>query len=308
MIPRTHSIINNGSRAVPIVCKANDPLNSMDIAGDCFLLLILTKGSAYFKVGSTTFEAVAPCFVCFDERCQPQKLASEGLECNAIYFQPTFLNVNMTMERVHNPTYDQAARNHDLFLLKPFVDKTRFVFSIYRQSAERVNALFDAMDKQLLEQPDWYWSCRGRSYFMELILILERSYGIMQSDVADMAVNKARNPLLKSAIIFIESNYTVDITLEDITEAASTNHATLTRVFKRELGITPVEYLWHYRVTVAQKHLEFTSLSIKEIAVRCGFKTVQHFVRKVRQYLGDTPHQFRKKAVEKRKAELNSDV
>ncbi len=306
MIPQTFSKVDNGSRAVPVRCVPNDDLNKIEIVGDCFLLLIINKGRAYFKVENFVFEAIAPCFVCFDERKTPSLIQSENLECNAIYFQPTFLNVNMTMELVHNPNYDQAARNHDLFLLKPFTDGSRFVFYVHQQYANRAQVLFEAMERELREQPDWYWSCRGRSYFMELMLLLERTYGTVQQDVLEMAANKIRNPQLKNTVIFIESNYSKDITLEDITDAVGVNHSTLTRMFKRELDITPMEYLWRHRVIVAQKHLEFTSLTIKEISFRCGFKTVPHFNRKVKQYLGDTPLNFRKRAVEKRKNDFNN--
>ena len=44
--------------------------------------------------------------------------------------------------------------------------------------------------------------------------------------------------------------------------------------------MTPIEYVWHHRLVVAKKFLEFTDLPIKDIALRCGFKTTQHFSRK----------------------------
>lgn len=86
------------------------------------------------------------------------------------------------------------------------------------------------------------------------------------------------------------------ITLLDIAKAAGINHTTLTVLMKEELGLTAIEYLMKYRVTVAEKQLEFTSVPIKDIANMTGFKTVQHFSRvfkaqptSPRQSFGKTP-------------------
>ena len=107
---------------------------------------------------------------------------------------------------------------------------------------------------------------------------------------------------MKNAVIFIESHYQDNIRLESIAKAASMNHSTLTQLFKDELSMTPVEYLWQYRIIVAKKHLEFTSLPVKDIYMRCGFKTIQHFSRKFEAYTHNTPTAFRDLAVAGRKA------
>ena len=137
---------------------------------------------------------------------------------------------------------------------------------------------------------------------MEIILMLERAYGLIGQDDSGITINKIKNPHLKNAVIFIESHYPESITLESITKAASMNHSTLTQLFKEELYMTPVEYLWQYRITVAKKHLEFTNLPIKDISIRCGFKTIQHFSRKFEAFTNNSPTAFRNMAVAERKA------
>lgn len=76
---------------------------------------------------------------------------------------------------------------------------------------------------------------------------------------------------------------------------------TLTALMKEELGCTAIEYLMKYRITVAEKQLEFTSVPIKDIANMLGFKTVQHFSRVFKAQTGTTPAEFRKSAMQKRK-------
>ena len=73
---------------------------------------------------------------------------------------------------------------------------------------------------------------------------------------------------------------------------------------KAELGITAIEYLMQYRITIAKKHLAFTDVPIKDIANMVGFKTVQHFNRIFKEITGTTPAEFRKSSVQKRKDEM----
>lgn len=291
-------------KVTPVLCAPDDPLDRLEIRGNCFLLLILREGSVYFRVREETFEATAPCFVCFDEREQPEVLRRSEVKCDGVYFHPQFLNTNLTFARVHSDGYEQIAISHDLFLLRPFTDRSQYVFPIFEDCEDRVFRLFAGMCDELREQRDWYWSCRTRSFFMELILLLERSYGIVGQEPPEPSMIRIQDPRLKSAVIFIESHYPESITLQDIARAASLNHSSLTELFKAELGVTPVEYLWRHRIKVAKKHMEFTNIPVKEVAVRCGFKTVQHFGRKFEAYVGMTPMKFREERLFRRKNEI----
>ncbi|MBP5206847.1 MAG: helix-turn-helix transcriptional regulator [Clostridia bacterium] len=302
MIPQTIGREYDVGRIAQIQCVKNDTLKDLDIKGHCFLLLIMREGNASFEVGGRTIYAAAPCFVCFDESKNPRLIRKRGLKCDAIYFHPAFLNVNMTFARVRSNDYSHLAMNHDMFLLRPFIDGEKYVFHIFAGYSDNILRLFQRLDSELLEQRDWYWSCRSRSYFMEIILMLERVYGSFGQDSSEESLNRLTDPHLKSAVIYIEGNYQDDVTLADISAAASTNHNTLTRLFNQELNTTPVEYLWDYRIAVAKKHLEFTTLPLKDISLRCGFKTIPHFVRKFKEYTGVTPSDFRETAVAKRKA------
>lgn len=304
MIPQTFGRQYNIGKMAPIQCVKNDTLKDLNIKNSCFLMLIIHEGSAYFKIGELSFEAVGPCVVCFDEREKPKLVKKRGVKCDSIYFHPVFLNVNMTFDRVRSDDYEYLAQNHDMFLLKPFTDERRFVYPLFEDYINRINLLFDKMEEELKEQHDWYWSCRSRSFFIEMMLILERLYGIIGHMTVSTTIKQVRNPHLKNAVVFIESHYQESITLSDITKAAAINHSTLTNLFKSELDVTPMEYVWQYRISVAKKFLEFTEIPIKDIYSRCGFKTIQHFSRKFEETTHDLPTVFREKAVARRKSDF----
>ena len=300
MIPQTFGCNYNTGRIAPVQCVKEDTLTDLNIKDTCFALILVYEGDVHFQIRDTSFVANAPCFLCFDESESPKMIKKRGAKCDSVYFNPTFLNVNMTFSRVHSGSYAEVAMVHDFFLLKPFTDTVRYVFPVFDESLNNLKRLFSLLEKELREQPDWYWYCRSRSYFMEMMLLLERTYEVVGKSGPIGCAEKIFNPHLKKAVIYIENNYHNDITLEDVMRVAALSRSSLTQLFKNELEMTPIEYVWHYRIVVAHKFLNFTNLPIKDIASRCGFKTVQHFSRKFEESYGLNPTTFREVAVSNR--------
>ena len=297
----------NEGKVAKIECVRNDRLRNIDIKDKCFLLIILTAGKLEFNVENERLYAAAPAFICFDETADPMLISKQKAQYTCIYFHPEFLNVNMSFEMLRKKDYGDIASTHDLFLLKPFTDKA-YVVPIAEAQLEKITQAAEFMQEELKNQRDWYWSCRGRSYFMEIIIALERMYGLIGYGVTHQKSDNTpivKNAKLRDAVLYIESRFDESITLPDIAKAAGMNHTTLTALMKEELGLTAIEYLMKYRITVAEKQLEFTSVPIKDIANMTGFKTVQHFSRVFKSQTGATPAEFRKIAVQKRKEDLN---
>ena len=290
-------------KVAKIECTQNDRLQNTHIKNNCFLLIILTAGKLEFKVENEQFCTAAPAFICFDETQNPVLISKRKAQYTCIYFHPEFLNVNMSFEMLRKKDYGDIASTHDLFLLKPFTDKA-YVVPIAEAQLEKITQAAGYMQEELKNQRDWYWSCRGRSYFMEIIIALERMYGLIGYGVTHQKSDNTpiiKNAKLRDAVLYIESRFDESVTLPDIAKAAGMNHTTLTALMKEELGLTAIEYLMKYRITVAKKQLEFTSVPIKDIANMTGFKTVPHFSRVFKAQTDATPAEFRKNAVQKRK-------
>lgn len=297
----------NEGKVAKIECIKNCSLKNIDIKGKCFLLIILSSGKMKFSVDEKIFIAVAPAFICFDETADPKLISKSNAEYTCIFFHPEYLNINMSFEMLRLKKYNDFASTHDMFLLKPFIDKA-YVIPIAQTQLEKIIQSADYMQEELNNQRDWYWSCRGRSYFMEIIIALERMYGLIGYGIKHQKSYSSpiiKNPKLRDAVLFIESHFDENISLSVISKKSGMNHTTLTVLMKEELGCTAIEYLMRYRITVAKKQLEFTDVPIKDVAVMTGFKTVQHFSRKFKTQIGFTPAEFRKTTVQKRKDDLN---
>lgn len=84
------------------------------------------------------------------------------------------------------------------------------------------------------------------------------------------------------------------LTLDQIARAAHVTPAHLIRSFRAEHGTTPMAYLWQRRVALGVDLLTNTGLGVSAVAERCGFKTVHHLSRRIKQATGLPPAALRR--------------
>jgi len=84
------------------------------------------------------------------------------------------------------------------------------------------------------------------------------------------------------------------ITLGDWGRAVGLNAVYFGRVFKRETGLRPMEWLNERRLQTACHLLASTSETVSEIAETCGFASPFYFSRVFRRHFGQSPINYRK--------------
>ncbi len=100
--------------------------------------------------------------------------------------------------------------------------------------------------------------------------------------------------LVKGAIFFINKNFARHLSRQDISAHCGVSADYLSRVFVKEMGSQLWDYLLSYRLYMAKLMMEETSLTAKEVALKCGFANDSYFSKSFRKAYGVTPNSLRK--------------
>lgn len=94
---------------------------------------------------------------------------------------------------------------------------------------------------------------------------------------------------------FIDRNFqSVDFTIAKLCEECHLSHAQLCRIFLKEHGISPKQYLITKRMEYAKNLLAETPLKIDAVARSCGYTDSVNFMKEFKRRVGKTPGQYRK--------------
>ena len=101
-------------------------------------------------------------------------------------------------------------------------------------------------------------------------------------------------PQLKKIFYFIENHYHESISLRDVAKHVGFSAAYLTELVKQQTGETINRWIVRRRVTAAKALLLETDHSVEQIALKVGYRSLNHFFRQFRQYYGNSPQAWRK--------------
>ena len=99
--------------------------------------------------------------------------------------------------------------------------------------------------------------------------------------------------MAERVITYINEHFSEDIPIERLADMSGLSAYYFIRVFKRETGYTPHEYLIRRRMASARYLLKYTALSIKAICFSTGFSSESVFCNAFKKQHGITPQRFR---------------
>lgn len=95
----------------------------------------------------------------------------------------------------------------------------------------------------------------------------------------EQALSLSGNNRLAYIIRYIRENLDQPLTIQELSEKAYMSESNFHRVFKTELGISPVNFINHERIKRATSLLNDPKKRIKEICMECGFNSMSYFNR-----------------------------
>ncbi len=102
--------------------------------------------------------------------------------------------------------------------------------------------------------------------------------------------------LVKRAIVFLGEHATDPISRWQLAEAVNVSEDYLTRIFRKEIGLSPWDYLNRQRIHLATILLKQSTLTINEVASQTGFQDQAYFCRVFRKIKGMAPTKVRTSA------------
>ncbi|PZR21344.1 MAG: AraC family transcriptional regulator [Flavobacterium psychrophilum] len=91
---------------------------------------------------------------------------------------------------------------------------------------------------------------------------------------------------------YIRKNITSNISLKELSEKACMSTTSFYRYFKRELGMSPIEFILNEKIKQAKKLLKNPGIQINEVCYMAGFDDCNYFIRLFKKYEGITPKQY----------------
>jgi AraC-like DNA-binding protein len=125
---------------------------------------------------------------------------------------------------------------------------------------------------------------------------------LFQEFIYQVETAKSDYPIHRSVLRakgFIDDHLEVACSLNEVSKFANVTPQYLTRLFRRDLNVTPIQYLWRQRAKKANQLLQRTSLSVSEIAFACGYDNPNHFSRHIKEQFGAPPTELRRRRLEK---------
>ena len=112
-------------------------------------------------------------------------------------------------------------------------------------------------------------------------------------DFVFRTVDRTNLGRLGSALEYINNHYTEEIEVSELAERCFMSEAHLFRLFKKDVGMSPIEYKNHLRIRKAETLLLDPDLGIGEIAALLGFENACYFSRLFKNQTGISPMRYR---------------
>ena len=111
---------------------------------------------------------------------------------------------------------------------------------------------------------------------------------------AESAVSATGRETVEQILSYLHENYTFSTTNQDVAERFGFHPNYISSLLKEYTGMPLHRYLTHLRLLQAAKLLDERSLSISEVAEKCGFRDIYYFSKYFKKIMGISPTEYRK--------------
>ena len=140
----------------------------------------------------------------------------------------------------------------------------------------------------------------GNLFLQNLLSLLATHYVRNYSNYTDLLQDKASTSRLDEHQIarvdsYIDDHLGEPVSIDELAELLGCSKYYFLREFKKQVGVTPYQYLVTRRLAKAKTLLLAPRATIAGVAAALGFNDQSHFTRSFKKEFGITPGQFKKR-------------
>ncbi len=135
-------------------------------------------------------------------------------------------------------------------------------------------------------------------HFLSMLNTMTKSseYELLSSVSFQKIKEDGENRRIQNVFDFVMSNYSREISLEEVSDLSSMSVTSFCRFFKQRTNKTFTQFLNEVRIGHACNELIYSDYNINEIAYRCGYNNISNFNRQFKEITKLTPSEYSKKA------------
>jgi len=231
---------------------------------DCYLIHYVISGTCHVQINNNTYTASSGDYFIIP----PNKLVSyNGDEQPMSYYWFGF-----------------GGKEADRFY-KEVLGKQVVVPAAHKEETVKlVKACLKELKKPLSNQ----YTLRGNLY--HLLSLFE------QPSIDNADIETKNDFLIEQALSYIHHNYMSanGLTVHEIAEYLGIERTAFSKIFKRKVGLTAIEYIGNCQLDKALELIRTTALPFNEISSVCGICDPYYFTKLIKNRTGLTPSQYRK--------------
>lgn len=228
---------------------------------DSFLFIYIKEGSMQVSQKSNKGVAAAGTFVLLDCYAQHEYTAME--DCETIWLHFDGISARPFFEYITA----RLSMNFTLDNPGPVILKLERIFSLFSSGVSIQEARVSKYINDILT---------------ELIL-----------DVQKISSEKESGTRIEEIITYLSQHSKEDMTLDELANRAGLSKYYFIRLFKKETGFTPHDYIVNMRIDTAKYLLSNTNMTVKEVCFSSGFSNESVFSATFKKKVGLAPSGYK---------------
>lgn len=119
--------------------------------------------------------------------------------------------------------------------------------------------------------------------------VLQELLILISQENLEGGASSSKERIVRKLQEYILNHFRRNITIDELASIAEITPSYVTVLFKKVIGITPIQYLHHIRINTAVHLLQNTQMTIGEIAEYLGYCDQAYFNRMFKKWMGTAP-------------------